>query len=136
MARRSSRKRKKRMQTRDVNTISIQNSWMRSAKKYRYTNLKNIEDRRTFHPDGLQRPARSFNRSLHRLTIPKFKKVFNRNTRTYKMPSAHIMFENPKKVLTCVRRKIRKEVLFAKRKTGRSGQKRPRWTEYSKIRCK
>lgn len=40
------------------------------------------------------------------------------------------------RTLTCVRRKVREEVLHALRKTGKRGQKSPRWNLQSKIKCK
>lgn len=39
-------------------------------------------------------------------------------------------------VALCVRRARRQEVLFAKNKAGRKGQRRPRWTQLSKLKCK
>ena len=44
-------------------------------------------------------------------------------------------FRDAHNVLTCVRRKQRKQVLFAKRKAGCGGQKKPRWSALSRIRC-
>lgn len=44
-------------------------------------------------------------------------------------------FVHPKKVLICVRRKMRKQVLHAFNKTGKSGQRRPRRSPYSDIHC-
>lgn len=46
-----------------------------------------------------------------------------------------IAFSAPAETLVCIRRKRRKEVLFAKRKTGKGGQRRPRRTPWSKIKC-
>lgn len=40
-----------------------------------------------------------------------------------------------RKLSTCVRRKIREEVLHALGKTGSSGQRKPRFTSESKIKC-
>lgn len=48
---------------------------------------------------------------------------------------AFVGFEEPASVITCVRRKQRKQVLHAKRKTGKSGQKRPRRNRNSEVRC-
>lgn len=108
--------------------------------------LRSYEDRRTFHPEGSFRPAASFNRPRHRLVVsgyPKRDSVVrsSRNYRFNKLSSlsgtpAHIMFERPRKVVMCVRRQMRREVLHAYRKTGRGGQRRPRWNWYSRVRCK
>lgn len=112
---------------------------IRRAKKP-LPNLTHYEDRRLWHPENNNAPAKSFNRSRHRLIVPK------RNNRSVSAPSyslhhlfealpVTIGFEAPKKVLVCVRRKVRKEILFALNKTGKRGQKRPRWNEYSHVQC-
>lgn len=103
--------------------------------------LSLYEDRRTFNPEGDLAPARSFNQSRHRLIYPNSQPNVNKNrtpsnTRTIKYPSASIAFDNPDKVLICARRKIRKEVLHALKKSGKTGQRRPRYNYYSKISCK
>lgn len=103
-----------------------------------------IEDRRTWHPEGAQRPARSFNQSQHRLLVPAVptRRPQSRPGRVgsgypkLRSPSPVVAFGAPEKVLVCVRRKQREEVLHAKRKTGKSGQKRPRRSWYSRISCK
>lgn len=52
--------------------------------------------------------------------------------------SMRLRFSLPEKTLVCVRRKARRRVLFALRKTGKGGgkQRPPRWTTQSYIRCK
>lgn len=89
-----------------------------------------IEDRRTYHPLEYFRPARTTNGGNAgpvRVTPQKSKSnPFLANT---------LSFPN-ENVLICVRRKTRKEVLFAKKKTGRGssrGRKRKNW--YSNIGC-
>lgn len=37
---------------------------------------------------------------------------------------------------TCRRRRARTEVLHAQRKTGRGGQRKPKWTQESRMRCR
>lgn len=107
---------------------------------HRVRRLDLAEDRRQWHPDG-------FNRSL--------RTVFGQPSVSYRVPSltqryrpfttfrsqmwtlpAKVGFKEPNKVAVCVRRKQRREVLFAKHKTGRSGQKRPRWNWFSRITCR
>lgn len=98
-----------------------------------------FEDRRQFHPSGFQRPARSFNRPNHTLVVPKPSKINSGPSRPAKLINnltASIGFENSKSVLVCVRRNIRKEVLHALRKTGRVGQKKPRRSFFSSIKCR
>lgn len=99
-------------------------------------NLTQLEDRRTWHPEGPRRPARMRNSYRHRLRA-----VQTPKTRQYQATRAQnkyredIGFVTPNKVFICIRRKIRQQVLHALRKTGKVGQKRPRWTEYSTIKC-
>lgn len=90
--------------------------------------LRQIEDRRTYHPQGAQRPARSLERSQHRLVIPQKKNAPRLSNR--------VQFDAPKRVLICIRRKIRKEVLFAKRKTGKGARaRRHRRNYFSEVTC-
>lgn len=93
--------------------------------------LRLTEDRRTFDPRGTIAPARSFSRPRHRLITPTPKptSVF------FSAPRAAMAFEASPKVLICVRRRIRKEVLHAMNKTGRTGQRRPRRNAYSDVSC-
>lgn len=103
--------------------------------------LLNYEDRRRWHPMGDYAPARSFNRSQHRIIVGyqqprKRPQNSNRpmNIRTY--PTSSVAFHDPQKVLICVRRQARTEVLHALRKTGKTGQRKPRRNWYSNISCK
>lgn len=89
--------------------------------------LRDVEDRRQFHPEQGARPARLISGVRHRLRAPR--------VRGPRLPIG-VAFENPLRVLTCVRRKVRKEVLFAKRKVGRGAAKKmPRWSWRSNIQC-
>nr|QJB19848.1 MAG: hypothetical protein [Microvirus sp.] len=91
------------------------------------TFLQTIEDRRDFHPEQAFRPARSFSRSVHRLAVP--------SRRTGRLPIG-VTFEDPTKVLVCVRRKSRREVLFAMGRTGKgSALGKRRRSHYSEIQC-
>lgn len=101
--------------------------------------LREYEDRREWHPLGASRPARSFNRDRHRLVVAKYPVNNPRSlASTIKIGTVpHVIaFGAPKKVLICVRRKIREQVLHALKKTGIAGQNRPRRSEYSSISCK
>lgn len=104
--------------------------------------LRFYEDRRTFHPEGRFRPARSFNKTRHRLVMSDYRKTrknIKRNNfiKSYGPPIS-VGFREPERVLICVRRKRRREVMFALNKTGKGKgrQKRPRYSEYSKISCR
>lgn len=89
--------------------------------------LLEFEDRRTWHPDGLNRPARASVRSATRL-LP---------TRSYSsVVSPGVRFAVPGQVLVCVRRQARREVIFAKRLAGRSGGGKRRRNPYSSVSCK
>lgn len=59
----------------------------------------------------------------------------SRSARPTAWPSRTLSFKEPENVVACARRQQRKEVLHAKRKTGRSGQRRPRFTRWSDTRC-
>jgi len=106
-------------------------------------NLRQIEDRRSWDPEPYTRPARSATGSRHRLTVPSGRSLTSASrTNPYVtlqssqwLPTG-VAFENPKGVTICERRSRRRETLFALNKTGRGGQNRPRWTEYSSIQCK
>lgn len=53
----------------------------------------------------------------------------------YSTISERLSFNVPKRLEMCLRRKIRKEVLHAKNKAGKKGQKRPIRNFWSKISC-
>lgn len=92
----------------------------------RISRLQPIQDNRLFQPLTIvERPV---------MTIySKPAKVYN-NPNIRKRGSS--LFTNiPKSALICARRKIRKEVIFAKNKNG-SGNKKPRHNENSKLYCK
>lgn len=103
-------------------------------------NLEIFEDRRTFHPEGLSRPARLFSQPRHRLTLVDKKPFLNPDRfaklRQFSGTKALVAFEQPSKVLICVRRQIRKEVLHALNKSGKSGQRSPRRNYFSEISCR
>lgn len=102
--------------------------------------LSLFEDRRRFHPEGIYAPPMSFNTFRVRLHIPKRPRRLvkvSRSPRPVKFANVapQLAFQFPVKVLICARRKIRKSVLFAKRKTGKSGQRRPHFNYYSSVKC-
>lgn len=102
----------------------------------RPVNLALFEDRRFFHPLGPARPAFAFPKSAARVVVPRTRSrsaVDGAKART--LPH-QLTFAAPDRVLICVRRKRRKEVLFAKRKAGKRGQRKPRRNYWSAISCK
>lgn len=103
--------------------------------------LQEYEDRRSWNPEGSQAPARSFNSSRHRLSLAQ-KHRNGSSLRTSGWSQAFtspgtVAFANPSRVLVCVRRQQRREVLHAIRKTGyRNNRKSPKFNYYSKIACR
>lgn len=104
--------------------------------------LRALEDRRTWHPEGPNRPARSFNRSNHQIVVGPDPASRSGRSEPYRpskpwrtLPSI-VAFGEPENVAVCVRREQRREVLHAKKKTGRRGQKKPRWTKLSRVSCR
>lgn len=96
----------------------------------RRDHLRLVEDRRYFHPMGPARPASAFTRSSSRVVVPKWSTVGAAGV------TAKLAFNSPSSVLVCVRRKSRREVLFAKGKGGRRGQRRPKRNIWSSIKCR
>lgn len=130
---------------RDTNIISnrrlpLSYSNIFSSNSIRFPKLIQFEDRRLFNPEGIYAPARSFSKPRHKLVlsvVDRFRgasKVARRRL-DFRLLSP-LSFEAPKKVLICVRRKQRKEVLHALRKAGKFGQRRPRRSYYSDISCR
>lgn len=129
-----------RQKTRDTSTITNQRLRFENLIKPLPTisisniskTLSQIEDRRTWHPSGSFRNARSFNNPYHVLVAPRPRVKL----KTHSYPTHQVGFYQPKKVLICVRRQTRKEVLHAFNKTGKGGQRRPRRTYYSSVSCR
>lgn len=109
-------------------------------------NVLALEDRRRWHPEGTRAPARSLFRSSSRLTaidrdprqVPRNKDRFASVRKFPSQTKAIVAFDVPRDVAICARRSMRREVLFARRKTGRGRpkQRRPRRNEYSSISCR
>lgn len=102
--------------------------------------LSEISDRRTFHPLGAFRPALSYAGLRHRLVLSPSKMAHKALPRARSFPihgrPAQIAFQNPSRTLICVRRKQRREVLHALKRTGSGGGfQRPRRSWYSSVRC-
>lgn len=109
------------------------------------TILRQIEDRRLFNPTRSYSPVGTLNftrpRVMHLESPAARKQAFRAD------PMAHLRrlggyvtpklaFSNPSKVLICVRRQMRKEILHAFNKAGKRGQRRPRFNQFSKISCR
>jgi len=100
------------------------------------TLLREIQDRRQFHPDRPYAPAGVFSGVYQR-------KIIDRPVRApngFLSPSVDIApgrfgFAVPEKVAICVRRKRRREVLFARRGTGKGSRARRKYNYFSTINC-
>lgn len=93
--------------------------------------LSEIEDRRLYHPEGVSRPFRALNRAVARLKAVDVK-VHKKEKE--KIIPRFIGFIDPARVLVCIRRKVRREVMHAMGAAGGSVRP-PHRTESSEIRC-
>lgn len=94
-----------------------------------YDVLTDIEDRRTFHPDGYFREARDLSGTP---TSARLRDTRSRTARHQVLA----LDDHRHPVLVCVRRKQRREVIFAKRKHRKgAGARRRRRNYYSNVRC-
>lgn len=96
--------------------------------------LQELEDRRQWHPEAIA-PARAFVRSASRLIArPQPSRVRGRRIKLFS-PSM-VAFADPARVAVCVRRRVRREVLHARRVAGSSTmRKKRRFNPYSRIHC-
>lgn len=110
--------------------------------------LKLIEDRRTHHPGG-HKSARSLHTAHHTLVVKKPKPKVIRGPHGKPMKSAKkfnplrpfstlpvpVAFKEAKRVVVCLKRKIRKEVIFAKKLTRKGKGSRRHRNQWSNIQC-
>lgn len=89
--------------------------------------LSDVEDRRRYTPQV--RWPRKLGGETAKLTLKHPRPTAGR--RNAWLPR----FDAPRDVIICIRRKIRREVMFALRKTGRGARSKKRFTAWSKIRC-
>lgn len=130
--------------TRDVKhianaKISLRFDYPRRSRPYRFQELTTIEDFRRFHPRRVLQYPKSLLRQMKPRIVakPKAYTDYGRygGRHLYRPRPVTLGFLTPKKVLICVRRKMRKEVLHAFKKTGKGGQKRPLRTQFSNFHC-
>lgn len=88
-------------------------------------------DRRTFHPDGRFRPAPTLVRAARRLVVARPQKP----RLSVSQLNHRIGFAIPKKVLICVRRKERREVIFARRGHGKGARSPKTRNIWSNVKC-
>jgi hypothetical protein len=120
--------------SRDVSYIA--NSKLRSYSRssaYKFPVLTTVEDLRRFQPTKVLYVPRKVNLSRARVRVRK-KNVALSPSRSFR--SVVTTFADAKKVIICVRRGVRKQVLHALKLSGKAGQRRPRRTPYSHISCR
>ena len=100
--------------------------------------LSEISDNRDWRPDEpvpqtrIGTPARVVRSSKRNINHSDVKSELS----TTSLSVERQRFVEPWQVITCLRRKIRKEVLFARRKVGKGKRvAKPRWSELSYVRC-
>lgn len=104
--------------------------------------LSDVEDGRQWHPDPDQ-GALTVGGRFARVVVHKRPLVARANT--IFSPSSYpvglqvpvgVQFESPFKVITCLRRKVRREIMFAKRRAGYGKKvRKPRRTWRSNVSC-
>lgn len=94
--------------------------------------LQAIQDRRTWRPE----PKHA--RPVVTITVGQAARLTLRQPSKYNAPSqtkARIAFQEPDRLPVCIRRKERREVIFAAGKAGKKGQRPPRKNQWSEIQC-
>lgn len=90
--------------------------------------LIELEDRRAYHPERVYRAPRASVRKAAQIVV-------KRSGRPFRFPDV-LGFRQPRRVLLCVRRQMRKEVLFAHRRVRSGAGGRRRRNYWSGISCK
>lgn len=110
--------------------------------------LVQVEDRRTFHPDQRNRPAKTISGRTAPITVgnrPRKKPEtpgarlarLRFGPKVHSQTKGHLTFAVPSETIVCLRRKRRKEVIFAKNKAGKGSRKPNRTRSWlSKISCR
>lgn len=108
--------------------------------KFDFSRLTELQDRRAFNPEDVYASPRSIQGTRSRIRSSRVVAATAQSSpNRARMPKMRFKvtyaFQSPKRVLVCIRRRARKEVLHALKKTGRRGQRSPRFNYYSSIRC-
>lgn len=98
-------------------------------------NLSSIEDFRKFDFEPATRPARLFSGVPAKFSVSATPIKKSRAPGRQAKQRVQLSFNAPRETIVCVRRSTRKEVLFAKNKTGKRGQRKPRRTPWSNYKC-
>lgn len=109
------------------------------------SDILKMDDRRRYHPEGGRRPTNSIRReSRHLIAVPnrsnptktKPYRTFSYSQTVFNEPPARVSYKIPSEVTVCVRRSRRRQVMFAKNKAGKAGQKKPHWNSLSRTQCR
>lgn len=96
-----------------------------------------VSDRRLYHPDKPFEAPYSVRRKYRRIVEDVRPKLARKSSGNAGVRRSVLRFSVPRKVEMCVRRKRRREVLFALGRTGRGARRRHRRRNYySSISCK
>lgn len=100
------------------------------------TLLTQIQDLRSFSFEpGFTRPARLFSSAVASVGLDNAPGRSARKGRAPSLFNAQMAFNAPSETLVCVRRSRRRQVLFARKKTGKAGQRKPRRNQWSSYKC-
>lgn len=123
---------RKRGNSRQRDNNSIANTLLTSPTRHY---ILSHEDRRLYHPLDDVRPAKGLSKYASQITVTPYKR---NKARPKAAPTPDVFrFNAPQKVAVCVRRKTRREVLFALKRTGKgSRRRRRRRNYYSEVSCR
>lgn len=111
--------------------ISTDLSSLRALQALRAHQLAKTQDLRTWHPQRMNRPLLTT-----RLGRASIRETTKRGKRPMAIGGLIRAFRAPRRVLVCLRRKVRREVLHALSRTGLGAkQRKRRRNQYSEIRC-
>lgn len=93
--------------------------------------FQQVQDRRSFHPQGTARPPLKVSGKRTRIDVRR-----KPGARASMRPGlSSLSFQDPERVLVCVRRRTRRQVLFAKRKTWKGARGRRARNAWSRVSC-
>lgn len=97
--------------------------------------LSQVEDFRKFDFEPATRPARLFSGAPAKFSVSATPIKKSRAPGRQAKQRVQMAFTAPRETIVCIRRSTRKEVLFAKKKTGKRGQRKARWSAWSRYKC-
>ena len=92
--------------------------------------LNTIQDSRRFSPSTFRNRYDLFGKRIIAKPI-----IFSTYDSSGRYDPLSLKFSLPRSAVTCVRRRVRREVLFANRKAGKVGQRPPKFNSDSTIYC-